>query len=170
LTEAAANTDTIELAAELTAAWLANPNTRVSVDEVPAVLSSMHRALGSLSNPARQEQVPADEQVTPAVSVRKSLASKDHILSMIDGKPYKTLKRHLARHGFTPEQYRERFGLKRDYPMVAEAYSQVRQALAKKIGLGRKPGSAGGSGEAAPVEQPKPKRVGGRKKAAAPGE
>jgi predicted transcriptional regulator len=88
---------------------------------------------------------------------------------MIDGKPYKTLRRHLARHGLTPEQYRERFGLKPDYPMTAESYSQVRRAMAQKIGLGRKDrrggaGEAGGAGGAAPNER-KAKRGGGRRKA-----
>ena len=58
---------------------------------------------------------------------------------MIDGKPYKTLRRHLSGHGLTPEQYRERYNLKPDYPMVAPAYSETRRAMAKKIGLGRKP-------------------------------
>ena len=78
---------------------------------------------------------------SPAVSIRKSLASKDHIISMVDGKPYKTLRRHLATHGMTPGEYRERYGLKSDYPMVAENYSESRRAMAKKIGLGRKPGA-----------------------------
>ncbi|MGK4495599.1 MucR family transcriptional regulator, partial [Klebsiella pneumoniae] len=81
--------------------------------------------------------------------VRKSLASKDHIISMIDGKPYKTLRRHLATHGMTPAEYRERYGLKPDYPMVAETYSESRRAMAKKIGLGRKPGARKGDGAAA---------------------
>ena len=58
---------------------------------------------------------------------------------MIDGKPYKTLRRHLSGHGLTPEQYRERYNLKSDYPMVSENYSEQRRAMAKKIGLGRKP-------------------------------
>lgn len=75
------------------------------------------------------------------MTVRKSLASKDHIISLIDGKPYKTLRRHLSGHGLTPTQYRERYGLKADYPMVAETYSQTRRDMAKKIGLGRKAGS-----------------------------
>jgi predicted transcriptional regulator len=74
------------------------------------------------------------------VTARKSLASKEHIISMIDGKPYKTLRRHLATNGMTPAEYRERYNLKADYPMVAEAYSESRRAMAKKIGLGRKPG------------------------------
>ena len=71
------------------------------------------------------------------MTARKSLASKDHIISMIDGKPYKMLRRHLSTNGLTPEQYRERYNLKADYPMVAESYSEVRRAMAHRIGLGR---------------------------------
>jgi len=79
------------------------------------------------------------EEFTPAVSVRKSLASPDHILSLIDGKPYKTLKRHLATHGLTPEEYRLRYKLPASYPMVAASYSQARRAVAQKLRLGHKP-------------------------------
>ena len=77
---------------------------------------------------------------------------------MIDGKPYKTLRRHLTGHGLTPDDYRQRYGLKADYPMVAEAYSEARRDMAKKIGLGRKPGQKPG---AAAVEAPvsKPRRT-----------
>ena len=75
------------------------------------------------------------------VSARKSLRSRDHIISMIDGKPYKTLKRHLSGHGLTPEQYRERYKLPVSYPMVAESYSAARREMAKRIGLGRKVGT-----------------------------
>ncbi|NML90895.1 MucR family transcriptional regulator [Sphingobium sp. TB-6] len=94
---------------------------------------------------------------TPAVSVRKSLSSPDHILSMIDGKPYKTLKRHLASHGLTPNDYRERYGLPKSYPLVAPNYSEARRAVATKLGLGRKPVNARKAPEpaAAPVA-PKP--------------
>lgn len=74
----------------------------------------------------------------PAVSVRKSLSSPDHIISLIDGKPYKTLKRHLATHGLTEKQYRERYKLPASYPMVAPSYSEARRAVAEKMGLGRK--------------------------------
>ena len=153
--ESSSATETIELAAELTAAWLANPNTRVSSEDVPAFLNSMHVAITGLSSDQLQNAAPEQEQpeYTPAVSVRKSLASPDHIVSMIDGKPYKTLRRHLARHGLTPEQYRERYGLKRDYPMVSDSYSQVRRDMAKKIGLGRKAGQRTGA-EAAPALEP----------------
>ena len=132
----------VELATELTIAWLGNSNTRVAADEVPAFLRTMVETVTSLqgggSSGTATEEAPGD--YTPAVSVRKSLASKDHIISMIDGKPYKTLRRHLATNGLTPPEYRERYGLKADYPMVAENYSESRRAMAKKIGLGRKPG------------------------------
>lgn len=132
----------LELATELTIAWLANPNTRVSAEEVPAFLQTMHGAVTNLSAPqvSTGEVEPATEYI-PAVTVRKSLASKDHIVSLIDGKAYKTLKRHLSGHGLTPAEYRERYGLKSDYPMVAENYAEMRRGLAKKIGLGRKPGA-----------------------------
>ena len=79
-----------------------------------------------------------EETFTPAVSVRKSLASPHHIISLIDGKSYKTLKRHLAKHGLTPDQYRERYGLPKTYPLVAQSYSETRRTVAAKNGLGRK--------------------------------
>ncbi len=138
----------VELATELTIAWLSNPNTRAQAEDIPAFLRSMHDAVVSLGE-ASVEQ-PDDEPAQkhePAVTVRKSLSSPDHIISLIDGKPYKTLRRHLSRHGMTPEQYRERYGLKKDYPMVAPAYAETRRNLAKKIGLGRK-----GTQKAAPAE------------------
>jgi predicted transcriptional regulator len=132
----------LELATELTIAWLSNPNTRASAEEVPAFLEKMHGAVTSLATtPAAPEEAAPASEYMPAVTARRSLASKDHIISMIDGKPYKTLKRHLSGHGLTPVQYRERYGLKPDYPMVAENYAEMRRGLAKKIGLGRKPGT-----------------------------
>jgi predicted transcriptional regulator len=144
------NTNIAELATELTIAWLANPNTRASAEEVPSFLRAMYDAVGALGGSEAEEAVAEEPTASaaPAVSVRKSLASKDHIISMIDGKPYKTLRRHLARHGLTPEQYRERFGLKADYPMVSESYSNARREMAKKIGLGRKPGMKRGRAKA----------------------
>lgn len=149
-----ADTNSLELATELTIAWLSNPNTRASAEEVPSFLNRMHQAVsGLITAPAVEEEAPQAEY-TPAVSVRKSLSSKDHIVSMIDGKPYKTLRRHLARHGLTPEQYRERFGLRPDYPMVSESYSQVRRDMAKKIGLGRKAGGRDADADAAPATPP----------------
>ncbi len=134
--------NTVELAAELTAAWLANPNTRTAADDVPAFLIAMHNAVAKLAGNQDAEPEAASTTVAePAVSVRKSLASPDHIISMLDGKKYKTLRRHLSTNGLTPEQYRERFNLKPDYPMVAATYSEARRAMAKSIGLGRKAGT-----------------------------
>lgn len=127
----------VELATELTIAWLRNLNTRTSADDVPAFLQSMHAALTKLEAPAVEEEGGSTE-FTPAVSARKSLASRDHIISMIDGKPYRTLRRHLSSNGLTPDGYRQRYGLKPDYPMVAPSYSENRSAMAKTIGLGRK--------------------------------
>lgn len=131
----------VELATELTIAWLSNPNTRAQAEDIPAFLRSMHEAVVSLGEvPVEQPEAEPAAKHEPAVTVRKSLSSPDHIISLIDGKPYKTLRRHLSGHGLTPEQYRERYGLKKDYPMVAPAYAETRRALAKKIGLGRKGG------------------------------
>jgi predicted transcriptional regulator len=141
MAEETSGTDLLELATELTMAWLANPNTRAAAEDVPTFLQSMHSAVTNLATPqASPETAPATEY-TPAVTPRRSLASPDHIISLIDGKPYKTLKRHLSGHGLTPAEYRERYGLKSDYPMVAATYAEMRRGLAKKIGLGRKPGT-----------------------------
>ena len=133
----------VELATELTIAWLGNQNNRVAADDVPAFLRKMYETVTELSGgSAASEGVAGNDasstEFTPAVTVRKSLASKDHIISMIDGKPYRTLRRHLATHGLTPEEYRARYNLRPDYPMVAPAYSEQRRAMAKKIGLGSK--------------------------------
>jgi predicted transcriptional regulator len=155
MTEQTDQIDTVTLATELTIAWLGNNNTRVQAEEVPAFLRQMHDALSQLATPeasAPAADEPAQEY-TPAVSVRKSLADPDNIISMIDGKPYKMLRRHLFGHGLTPEQCRERYGLKADYPMVAPAYSESRSAMAKTIGLGRKPGQPN-----APKKEAKPAR------------
>ena len=157
-------TDAVELATELTIAWLSNPNTRASAGEVPDFLRTMHEAVAGLSNSGQGgEQAQAEEQHVPAVTVRKSLASKDHIISLIDGKPYKTLRRHLAGHGLTPDDYRTRFGLKADYPMVAPAYAEARRDMAKKIGLGRKRKQEGEGEQASQMQggaeqAPKPRR------------
>ncbi|MBB5715861.1 MucR family transcriptional regulator [Sphingomonas aerophila] len=137
------DSNSVELATELTIAWLGNPNTRTSNEDVPTFLQSMFQAVNKLNEPAAPEapEQPAQEY-TPAVSVRKSLASKDHIISMIDGKPYKTLRRHLSSNGLTPDEYRARYNLRSDYPIVAENYSDARRDMAKRIGLGRKPKEA----------------------------
>jgi predicted transcriptional regulator len=126
-----------ELTVEVVSSYVANHNIRP--EDVPAFIASTHAAIAALTSaPAAPGDAEAKPEYTPAVSARKSLASRDHIISLVDGKPYKTLRRHLATHGLTPDQYRERYGLKADYPMVAPSYSETRKALAQKIGLGRK--------------------------------
>ena len=148
-------TNIVGLATNLTVAWLTNPNVRANTDDATTFLQNIHSTLHNLSqggapegnegpNAATGGANTVEETFEPAVSVRKSLGSRDKIISLIDGRPYSTLKRHLAGHGLTPAQYRERYGLKADYPMVAPAYAERRRDLAKKIGLGRKPGATRG--------------------------
>lgn len=153
---------TIELAAELTAAWLANPNTRADAEAVPAFLNAVHGAIAQLRTGAgaTADDAPGDaaEAHTPAVTAKKSLASPERIISMIDGKPYRTLRRHLSTHGLTPDEYRARYKLKPDYPMVAPAYSEARRAMAKKIGLGRKPAAPASTPAPETPAAPKPRR------------
>jgi predicted transcriptional regulator len=145
----------LECATEITVAWLSNPNTRASAEDVRVFLQNLHNAVLKLNRgpEAEQQEKPATEYA-PAVTVRKSLSSPDDLISLIDGKPYKTLKRHLSTHGLTPAEYRERYGLKADYPMVAPTYAATRRELAKKIGLGRKPGQK--SMKVQPVGEPAP--------------
>jgi predicted transcriptional regulator len=155
------NTDLVELATELTIAWLGNPNNRASADEVPTFLRTMHAAVSELAGHASSTtgmETPdeATEEYVPAVTPRKSLSSKDHIISLIDGKPYRTLRRHLSTHGLSPQEYRARYKLKPDYPMVAPNYSEQRRAMAVKIGLGNKGRAA--RTEDAPAAAPKPAR------------
>lgn len=155
--------DNVELATELTTAWLANSNTQTDAEGARYFLTSMIDALSGIdrrvqatSREQGQEREQEQEQVfMPAVSVKRSLADPDYIVSMIDGKQYKVLRHHLLQHGLTPEQYRERYNLEPDYPMVSAAYSEKRRVIAKQIGLGRRPaseaevpleGKAGGKG------------------------
>lgn len=125
-------TDIAALTVQLLSAYLAN-NTVASED-----LSGLIRSTkAALTDDAAVEPVTEEAPTyTPAVSVRKSQASSEHVLSLIDGKPYKTLKRHLASHGLTPEAYRERYNLPASYPMVAPDFTAKRRAIAEKIGLG----------------------------------
>lgn len=144
----------VELATELTIAWLGNQNNRIAAGEVPVFLRKMHTTIAELYSGTKNDTATTDSgsEFVPAVTVRKSLASKDHIISMIDGKPYRTLRRHLSTHGLTPEEYRARYNLRPDYPMVAENYSAQRREMAKKIGLGNR-----GRGRAPAVDTPAPK-------------
>lgn len=131
-------TNHVELATELTIAWLSNANNRVAADDVPTFLGRMHETLTKLGTGGNTAEDLETQTHVAAVTARKSLASPDVIISLIDGKPYKSLKRHLSRHGLTPQQYRERYNLKPDYPMVAPSYAKQRRDLALSIGLGSK--------------------------------
>jgi predicted transcriptional regulator len=132
---AASELNPIELASEITIAWLNNPNNRVNPEDVPAFLRNMHSTINDLASEPAAEEASAEQMHTPAVSPRSSI-KPDFLISLIDGKPYKTLKRHLSRHGLTPADYRQRYGLKADYPMTAPNYSEMRRETARKIGLG----------------------------------
>jgi predicted transcriptional regulator len=131
-------TNLTELTVDLLSAFVSNNTVRS--DDLPGLIASTHAALAALDAGTGDASSPPEH--VPAVSVRKSLGSREHIVSMIDGKPYKTLKRHLSTHGLTPDEYRARYNLPASYPMVAPAYSEHRRAVAKKLGLGRKGGAA----------------------------
>jgi predicted transcriptional regulator len=127
------NQDLITLTADIVAAHVSNNS--VPTAEVGSLIQSVYGALQGIGAPQPEPQA---EKPKGAVSVRASI-KPEHLISMIDGKPYKMLRRHIAQHGYTPETYREAFNLPRDYPMVASNYAEQRRALAHKIGLGRKP-------------------------------
>ncbi len=125
----------ITLTSDIVAAHVSN-NT-VSVDEVSALIANVFNALSSLG----EVVAPVETLPEPAVSIRASV-KPDHIVCLEDGKKLKMLKRHLMTHyNLTPEQYRARWNLPADYPMVAPNYAEKRRELAKSIGLGRKPGA-----------------------------
>ena len=126
----------VDLTAEIVAAYVGK-NT-VAQAELPKLIGEVHRALsGAVSQPdAREEQA----DIKPAVTVRKSL-TPDYLICLEDGKKFKSLKRHLRSHyNLSPEQYREKWGLPADYPMVAPNYAQARSSLAKRMGLGQRKG------------------------------
>ena len=107
----------------------------VAPDALPGLIQEVYRALASVGQPTAPAAKPE-----PAVPVKQSIR-QDRIICLEDGKGFSMLKRHLMTdHKLTPQQYREKWGLPRDYPMVAPNYAQTRSALAKKIGLGRKAG------------------------------
>lgn len=126
------------LTVDLLSAYVVNNNVEHSA--IPELIKSTHAALKSID--ANEPAASEEPEHKPAVTVRKSLASDRHIISLIDGKPYQTLKRHLAGHGLTPDEYRARFGLPKTYPLVSKAYSDSRRAIAEKLGLGRRVKSA----------------------------
>jgi len=135
-----------ELTADIVSAYVSNNNVRP--EDLPALISEVHSALAKAPGGAAE---PAAQPQEPAVSVRSSV-KPDYIICLEDGKKFKSLKRHLRNeHNMTPDEYRTKWGLKKDYPMVAPAYSEARSNLAKTMGLGRKSaagkeGPGGGAG------------------------
>lgn len=128
----------LKVTADIVAEYAAT--NRFPAAELPKLIRSTYESFSALGRTSvAPEPIRAYQGV---VSERKSLANPNFIISMIDGRLYTTLKRHLARHGFTPVEYRQKFGLKPDYPMTARAYSERRSAIAKQIGLGRKTGDS----------------------------
>lgn len=157
--------DLTTLTVQLLSAYVSN-NT-VPANELADLIGTTRTALAGKSEQAAPE--PAAQEYPRPVSIRKSLASPDFIISMIDGKPYKMLKRHLATHGLTPAEYRERYKLPKDYPIVAPTYAEQRRQTAERIGLGR-----GGARKASAqpdgltVAPAKPAKPAARKAAAKP--
>ena len=126
------------ITAELVAAYVSN--NPVPASELPALIAWVHGAVSGLVagtlTPESGAAPQAEIEKPGAAQVRKSVR-QDGIVSFIDGKTYKTLKRHLTSHGLDPRSYRDRYGLPADYPMVAPSYAEQRSALAKAIGLGQ---------------------------------
>ena len=128
----------ITLTSDIVAAHVSNNS--VAVEEVSTLISNVYSALSGLGD----ANVSEEARPEPAVSVRASV-KKEHIVCLDCGKKMKMLKRHLStEHDMSPEEYRQRWDLPSDYPMVAPAYADTRRDLAKKIGLGRKPGQKRG--------------------------
>lgn len=122
----------LELTADIVSAYVSNNS--VTANDLPALIGEVHAALGRLTG--KVEEAPVEVQ-KPAISVRKSI-TPDYIICLEDGKKFKSLKRHLrTQYNMTPEQYREKWGLPADYPMVAPNYAEARSKLAKEMGLGQ---------------------------------
>jgi predicted transcriptional regulator len=125
--------DTLEMAAEVVAAFVSN--NPIPKGELPGLIQTIHDALTGLSI-GIEHAVPKEEPKQPAVSIRKSI-TPEYLICLEDGKKFKSLKRHLGTHGLTPDQYRVKWKLPGDYPVVAANYAATRSALAKAIGLGQ---------------------------------
>jgi predicted transcriptional regulator len=122
--------DLASIAADIAASYVAN--NAVHRADLPAVIASVHAALQGLVTPKQTEP----ERPEPAVSIRRSI-TPDFLISLEDGKRYKTLKRHLGKLGLTPDEYRTKWGLPADYPIVAPSYAEKRSELARSSGLGQ---------------------------------
>ncbi|ODT84836.1 MucR family transcriptional regulator [Phenylobacterium sp. SCN 70-31] len=128
----AEKSEIIEMTADIVSAYVGN-NT-VAASELPNLIKSIHSAIAGVSTGQTEE--PAAPQ-TPAVSIRKSI-NPEYLICLEDGRRFKSLKRHLrTKYNMSPEEYRAKWGLPKDYPMVAPSYAAARSALAKQMGLGQ---------------------------------
>lgn len=133
MADTTANADLLGLTAEIVSAHVSN--NPVAVADLPNLIQEVYRTLSTMGQPAAE----APERPQPAVPVKKSI-TPEFLICLEDGKKLKMLKRHLkTSFNLTPDQYRERWGLPSDYPMVAPNYTKHRSSLAKRIGLGTKP-------------------------------
>ena len=143
-----ARSDLLDLTAELVSAYVAR--NAVPANELPALMQSIHDTLFKMDDAGAVVEEAKPEELKPAVPIRKSVTD-DYLISLETGQKFKSLKRHLmTAHNMTPQQYREKWGLPKDYPMVAPAYAKSRSALAKTLGLGRKFGEPSGGGGGKP--------------------
>lgn len=148
-----ASTGLLVMTADVISAYVSNNS--VPAAELPALLAQVYGALASLSAvPTASE--PEEAKATPA-QIKKSI-TPNALISFVDGKPYKTLRRHLTTHGLSMEEYRARYGLPSDYPAVSANYSATRSALAKELGLGNQRRKVEAASEPAPEPAVKPKR------------
>ncbi|BAU91179.1 MucR family transcriptional regulator [Methylorubrum populi] len=128
-----------ELAAEIVMAYVSN--NVLPAKDLPTLIGEVHAALAGLGGTVAPAAAEPKVEKPTAAAIKKSI-TPDALISFIDGKPYKTLKRHLGMHGLDAYSYRARYGLPSDYPMTAPSYSERRSALAKDLGLGRLGGRA----------------------------
>ena len=151
-THTAVQPEHTETTAEIVAAYVSHNS--VPATELPSLIRSVHETLAGLGMAPRDEL--SAEPLKPAVPVRRSI-TEEFIVSLEDGRKLKSMKRYLAGLGMTPADYRAKWGLPSDYPMVAPAYAAQRSALAKSLGLGRK--AAETAPEPQPALQPEPEKV-----------
>ena len=142
--------DTLEMATEVVVAFVANNS--VPTGELPALIQTIHAALTRLKD-GTEVRAPEEETKAPAVSIRASI-KPEYLICLEDGKHLKALKRHLTGHGLTPDQYRAKWKLPPDYPMVAPNYAAARSALAKAMGLGQIPRKVGTTRRGRPPKPP----------------
>ena len=139
----------LEQTADIVAAYLANHS--APQESIPNLIRAVHATIGQLGEPSAP--LPTATPALTSAQIRKSI-TPDALISFEDGKPYKTLKRHLTTHGMTVAEYKAKWGLPNDYPTTAPAYSEARSAMAKALGLGQ-----GGRKAKSPAKAPRARKA-----------